>query len=304
VTFMGSRRILVVSHTGREESLEAALQVCRQLIDESDVVPVLSADELHDLREYAPELMGLEVLGAECRPGDLELVIVLGGDGTILRAAEMVRGSNVPILGVNLGHVGFLAESERDDLSRSVSRAVAGDYEVEERMTLAVRVKYDGEVVHEDWALNEASVEKASRERMIEVMVEVDRRPLSSFGCDGVVMSTPTGSTAYSFSAGGPVVWPTLDALLFTPISAHALFAKPLVVMPDSAIAVELLDRVQTSGILWCDGRRSIELRPGARVVVTRSPIPVKMARLHRAAFTDRLVRKFNLPVVGWRGPA
>jgi NAD+ kinase len=301
---IADRRILVVAHTGREESLDAALQVCRQLLEAHDVVPVMSADERRDLQAYAPELDGLDVLGASCEPGDLELVIVLGGDGTILRAAELVRGADVPILGVNLGHVGFLAESERDDLSQAVSRALAGDYTVEERMTLQVRVKYDEQVVYEDWALNDASIEKASRERMIEVMVEVDRRPLSSFGCDGVVMSTPTGSTAYSFSAGGPIVWPTLDALLFTPISAHALFAKPLVVTPDSAIAVELLDRVQTGGILWCDGRRSIELSPGARVVVTRSPLPVKMARLHRAKFTDRLVRKFNLPVVGWRGPA
>ncbi len=298
------RHILVVSHTGREGSLEAAVQVCRQLLSATDVIPVLSLDECRDLRAFAQELEGLEVLGDDVLPHDLELVIVLGGDGTILRAAEIVRGADVPILGVNLGHVGFLAESERDDLSLAVSRALGGDYEVEERMTLAVRVKYDEEVVHEDWALNEASVEKASRERMIEVMVEVDRRPLSSFGCDGVVMSTPTGSTAYSFSAGGPVVWPTLDALLFTPISAHALFTKPLVVTPDSAIAVELLDRGQAAGILWCDGRRSIELRPGARVVVTRSPVPVKMARLHKAKFTDRLVRKFNLPVLGWRGPA
>ena len=298
------RRILVVSHTGREESLEAATRVCHQLLGAPGVVPVLSPDECRDLRAYAPELEHIAVLGEDAQPDDLELVIVLGGDGTILRAAEMVRGADVPILGVNLGHVGFLAESERDDLSHAVTRALAGDYDVEQRMTLSVRVKYDEKVVYEDWALNDASVEKASRERMIEVMVEVDRRPLSSFGCDGVVMSTPTGSTAYSFSAGGPVVWPTLDALLFTPISAHALFAKPLVVTPDSAIAVELLDRVQTGGILWCDGRRSIELRPGARVVVTRSRVPVKMARLHRAKFTDRLVRKFNLPVLGWRGPA
>ncbi|HEY0248221.1 MAG TPA: NAD kinase [Gryllotalpicola sp.] len=297
------RHILVVSHTGREDSLEAAVQVCRKL-EASGVAPVLSPDECRDLRAYAPELEGLEVLGDDVLPHDLELVIVLGGDGTILRAAEIVRDADVPILGINLGHVGFLAESERDDLTRAVTRALVGDYQVEERMTLLVRVKYDGEVTHEDWALNDVSVEKASRERMIEVMVEVDRRPLTSFGCDGVVMSTPTGSTAYAFSAGGPIVWPTLDALLFTPISAHALFTKPLVVTPDSAIAVEILDRVQSGAIMWCDGRRSIELKPGARVVVTRSPVPVKMARLHAARFTDRLVRKFNLPVVGWRGPA
>ena len=237
------------------------------------------------------------------RAEDLELVVVLGGDGTILRAAELVRDAATPILGVNLGHVGFLAESERDDLGEAIGRGLARDYVVEERMTLAVRVKQGDEIVHEDWALNEATVEKASRERMLEVAIEVDRRPLSTFGCDGVVLSTPTGSTAYAFSGGGPVVWPTLDAMLMVPLSAHALFARPIVVGPDSAMAVELLRRTEGSGVLWCDGRRSFELQPGARVVVRRSPVPVRLARLHPGPFTDRLVNKFQLPVTGWRGP-
>jgi len=235
--------------------------------------------------------------------GQLELVIVLGGDGTILRAAEMVRGCGAPLLGVNLGHVGFLAESEREDLTETVARALARDYMVEERMTLSVRVKVDAEVIYESWALNEATVEKASRERMLEVVVEVDGRPLSSFGCDGIVMSTPTGSTAYSFSAGGPVVWPSLDALLLVPLSPHALFGRALVVGPDSALAVEVLDRTQGTGVLWCDGRRTHDLPRGARVVVRRSPVPVRLARLSQGPFTDRLVKKFELPVSGWRGP-
>jgi NAD+ kinase len=230
-------------------------------------------------------------------------VIVLGGDGTILRAAEIARGCDAPLLGVNLGHVGFLAEAEREELPATVARALARDYEVEERMTINVRVKLGDEVVHETWALNEASVEKASRERSLEVVVEVDGRPLSTFGCDGVVMSTPTGSTAYSFSAGGPVVWPSVDALLMVPLSAHALFARPLVVGPDSSLAVELLDRSTGAGVLWCDGRRTFDLPSGARVVVRRSPVPVRLARLHPRPFTDRLVNKFRLPVTGWRGP-
>jgi NAD+ kinase len=243
------------------------------------------------------------VLGHDVASHELELVIVLGGDGTILRAAEIARGCDAPLLGVNLGHVGFLAEAEREDLPATVVRALARDYEVEERMTISVRVKVDEQVVHESWALNEASVEKASRERSLEVVVEVDGRPLSTFGCDGVVMSTPTGSTAYSFSAGGPVVWPSVDALLMVPLSAHALFARPLVVGPDSSLAVELLDRSVGAGVLWCDGRRTFDLPSGARVVVRRSPVPVRLARLNPAPFTDRLVNKFRLPVTGWRGP-
>ena len=296
------RHILVVAHTGRAESLEAALEVCRKLVADG-LVPVLPDDGHAQIVEAAPDLAGAAILDVDVQKNELELVIVLGGDGTILRAAELARGCSAPLLGVNLGHVGFLAESEREELGETVIRALAQDYLVEERMTLSVRVKLDGEVIYETWALNEASVEKANRERMLEVVIEVDGRPLSSFGCDGVVMSTPTGSTAYSFSAGGPVVWPSLDAMLLVPISAHALFSRPLVVGPESALAVEILERTPGGAVLWCDGRRTFELPPRARVVVRRSPVPVLLARLQQAPFTDRLVNKFALPVSGWRGP-
>jgi NAD+ kinase len=297
------RRILVVAHTGRDDSLTAAVEACRQLTD-AGATPVLPGDQWDDLHEFAPELDGdTERLGDGIEPGDLEFAIVLGGDGTILRAAELVRAAGTPILGINLGHVGFLAESERDDLGAAIRRMLDGDYVVEERMTLSVRVKSGDEVVHEDWALNEATVEKASRERMIEMAIEVDRRPLSTFGCDGIVLSTPTGSTAYAFSGGGPVVWPSVEAILVVPLSAHALFARPLVVGPESALAIELLHRTDANAVLWCDGRRGFDLPPHARVVVRRSGQPVRLARLHPGPFTDRLVNKFQLPVTGWRGP-
>ncbi len=299
---MPDRHVLVVAHTGRSESLDAGIAVCRQLLD-AGLTPVLSDDEHTDLAAAEPALASVARLGRDVASHDLEIVVVLGGDGTILRAAELARGCNAPLLGVNLGHVGFLAEAEREDLTTTVARVAARDYDVEERMTLSVRVKLDDEVVYETWALNEASVEKASRERSLEVAIEVDARPISTFGCDGVVMATPTGSTAYSFSAGGPIVWPTVDALLMVPLSAHALFARPLVVAPDSALAVELLGRAPGTGVLWCDGRRTFDLPHGARVVVRRSPVPVRLARLSTGPFTERLVNKFNLPVDGWRGP-
>jgi NAD+ kinase len=160
--------------------------------------------------------------------------------------------------------------------------------------------------VAETWALNEATVEKAARERMLEVICEVDERPLSRLGCDGVVCSTPTGSTAYAFSAGGPVVWPEVEALLMVPISAHALFAPPLVVSPEAVLAVEVISEA-TGAVLWCDGRRKVDLPPGARVEVRRGTLPVRLARLdgpgpRGGRFTDRLVAKFGLPVAGWRG--
>lgn len=299
---VSERSILVVAHVGRPESLATAVQVIR-LLREAGVQPVVDGESLDDLRAACEEGAVLRVLGDDVAVGELELVIVLGGDGTILRAAELARGASAPLLGINLGHVGFLAESERDNLASAVARALDRDYLVEERMTLAVRVTLGTDVIYETWALNEATVEKASRERMLEVVIEVDGRPLSSFGCDGVVMSTPTGSTAYAFSAGGPIVWPSLDALLLVPLSAHALFARPLVVGPNSTLAVEVLDRTQGVGVLWCDGRRAVDLPRGARVVARRSSTPVRLARLHPGPFTDRLVNKFSLPVHGWRGP-
>jgi NAD+ kinase len=229
--------------------------------------------------------------------------VVLGGDGSVLRAAELVREAGVPLLAVNLGHVGFLAESERTDLTRTVEAVVDEDYTVEERMTIDVRVFEDDVLVARTWALNEASVEKSNRERMLEVITAVDGRPISTYGCDGIVMATPTGSTAYAFSAGGPVVWPEVRAMLMVPISAHALFARPLVVSPDSVLTVEVLPRTNEPGVLWCDGRRTVDLPLGARIEVTRSEHPVRIARLSRTPFSERLVRKFNLPTKGWRGP-
>jgi len=299
----GPRHILVVAHARRDDTVEAAQRVIQELRS-AGAVPVLSEEDRSELIQILPECADLPALGADVPLADIELAIVLGGDGTILRAAELVRGGTAPVLGINLGHVGFLAESERDDMDEAVARVIARDYRVEERLALSVRVKdVSGGVIYETWALNEATVEKASRERMLEVVIEVDGRPLSSFGCDGVVVSTPTGSTAYNFSAGGPVIWPTVEAIAVVPLSAHALFAKPLVLGPEASVAIEVLARTNGTGILWCDGRRSHDLPPGARVVVRRSVEPVRLARLHPAAFTDRLVDKFHLPVTGWRGP-
>ncbi|HET6303062.1 NAD kinase [Microbacterium sp.] len=298
------RSILVVVHALRADTVEAAQRVVAAL-RAAGARPVLSAEDHAELVRVGAGLDDTAVLGEEVPVDDIELAIVLGGDGTILRAAELVREGTAPVLGINLGHIGFLAESERDDMDEAVRRVIARDYTVEERLALQVRVKDTSDrVVYDTWALNEATVEKASRERMLEVVMEIDGRPLSTFGCDGVVISTPTGSTAYNFSAGGPVIWPTVQAIAVVPLSAHALFAKPLVVGPEHAVAIELLERTNGQGILWCDGRRSHDLPPGARVVVRRSERPVRLARLHHGAFTDRLVRKFHLPVEGWRGPA
>jgi NAD+ kinase len=268
----------------------------------------MAKEELKEAKEHARSIKSNTMdsvleLGKDVQEKELELVVVLGGDGTILKAAELVRESQTPLLGINLGHVGFLAESEKNEIGSTIDRVAKKDYLVKERLTLDVSVILDGKEVYRTWALNEATVEKSARERMLEVVIEIDQRPLSSFGCDGIVMSTPTGSTAYAFSAGGPVLWPSLDAILLVPLSAHALFARPLVVGPTSLLAVEVLKRSAGHGVLWCDGRRSTELPVGARVEVRKSTKSVRLARLMQGPFTDRLVRKFSLPVDGWRGP-
>ncbi len=194
---------------------------------------------------------------------------MLGGDGTLLRAAEMARPVGVPLLGVNLGRVGFLAEAEQESLDAALDAIVEGGYAVEERMTIDAVARTNGDVLARTWALNEATVEKSSRERILEVVLEVDGRPVSAFGCDGVLCATPTGSTAYAFSAGGPLVWPQVEALLLVPSNAHALFARPMVISPDSQVAIEV-DPAGPPAVLDCDGRRTFALPPGARVELAR----------------------------------
>jgi NAD+ kinase len=330
------RTMLVLAHTGRESARISARQVIERLAEAGVAVRVTDAE--------VPALAcaGATVVPAGPAAADgVELVIVLGGDGTLLRAAELARPAGTPLIGVNLGHIGFLAEAEPEGLTETVDALLAGKYWVEERMTLDVLARDNGTEIARTWALNEMTVEKASRERMVEVIIEVDGRPLSRWGCDGVVCATPTGSTAYAFSAGGPVVWPEVEALLMVPLAAHALFARPLVVSPDSVLAVELVhdghqaaaeERAQDAmlhqageaegggletdrAVLWCDGRRRFDLPPGARVEVRRGALPVSLARVHGLTagaetggppsggeFTDRLVAKFGLPVAGWRG--
>ncbi|MGV1010395.1 MAG: NAD kinase [Dermatophilaceae bacterium] len=296
-----TRRVLLVTHPRRHDALDvvrvvagrfgqAGVEVCLPHADAAafgavDLAPIVVVDDPHAAR-------------------GCELVCVIGGDGSILRGAEVARGYGAPLIGINLGKVGFLAEVEveADSLTATLERLVRHDYTVEERMTLDVTVSHGQRIDTRSWALNEVSIEKAARERMLEVTVEVDGRPLSTWGCDGVICATPTGSTAYAFSAGGPVVWPDVEAILLVPNSAHALFARPLVVGPTTRLAVEVIRDAEGHGIMWCDGRRHVDLQPGARIDIRRSDTPVRLARMSSSPFTDRLVEKFDLSVAGWRG--
>jgi NAD+ kinase len=289
--------VLLLAHTGRAKTADAARAAAARLLK--------AGVEVRLLAEEADEIA---VPGAVVCPSHAdaatgaELVLVLGGDGTILRAAELARGASVPLLGVNLGRVGFLAEAESTHLDGTIDHVLAGDYDVEERLTIDLTATLEGAPLGDGWALNEVSVAQGDRARMLDVVVEVDGRPLSRWGCDGVLAATPTGSTAYAFSAGGPVVWPGVQALLVVPISAHALFARPMVVAPSSTVAIEVLPS-GTDAVLSCDGRRSIVLPHGSRVEIRRGAAPVLLAKPpHMRTFTDTLVEKFDLPVDGWRG--
>ena len=306
------RRFLLYVHTGRAAALTSMLSVLQELRrrDVRAVVVDHQLDEILAAGDLVPPTLrtfldsgAVDVLDAVSAADSVELGIVLGGDGTILRALEGVREADIPLHGVNLGHVGFLAESEVEDLSITVARLLDGDYEIEKRSTLDVAVlDADDDPVAQHWALNEASLEKADRQKMINVAIEIDDRPVSSFGADGVLLSSPTGSTAYAFSAGGPVIWPEVDAMQLIPLAAHALFARPLVLGRSSQAAVEMTFDNRSDALLTLDGRRTERITAGMRIEARLSDRYVRLARLAPTPFADRLVEKFQLPVVGWRG--
>jgi NAD+ kinase len=229
---------------------------------------------------------------------EVELVLVLGGDGTILRGAEFALAKNIPLLGINLGHVGFMAEVEAFSYKEVAQAVIDKNYVLDERMLLTFEVKRDNKVIERGWALNEVSIERKST-TMLEIFVQIDDRPLSRWGCDGIICATPTGSTAYAFSAGGPVLWPEVQAMVLLPIAAHALFAKPMVIAPTSTIGVAI---ESSDASLSADALRKIELKKDDEILITKNNIKVTLAHLKSTIFTDRLVAKFKLPIEGWRG--
>ncbi len=284
------RSVLIVAHTERRAICQAATHTCQQLVAAGITVRMLPDEAEH------VEVPGVVAVPAESAAPGAEVTLTLGGDGTFLRAAELARPAGVPMLGVNLGHVGFLAEAEPNTLDDTIAAIVDRRYEVEHRVTVDATVIVDGAVQSQAWALNEVSLERTNRERMLELAVAIDTRPLLRFGCDGILCATPTGSTAYAFSAGGPIVWPNVEALLLVPNAAHALFARPVVVAPTSTVDIDLVTAGHEA-VLSCDGRRSVYVPPGSRVRVAKGAQPVRIARVGGWSFADRLVAKFQLPV-------
>jgi NAD+ kinase len=283
------RKVLFVVHAARPNALDVAREAARGLIKNGIKVLVAETDVAN---------LGIDGIEHATNAAGCELVIVFGGDGTILRGVEIAREHNVPVLGVNLGHVGFLAEAEPEEIKTVIEVVVNKAWTVESRTALAITVQPETGDSWTTWALNEVVIERQSNENMANLLVSIDGHPLSQWNCDGLLCATPTGSTAYAFSAGGPVVWPEVEALLVVPVSAHALFNRPIVVSPKSLIEVQVI-----SGpvIVSADGRRNKNVTDGAQVKVVRHPDSVQLARIHQTPFTQRLVAKFELPIHGWR---
>lgn len=257
----GTRHAVVVTHTRLRESGTVVEEAVEQLRRADFEVTIIDNIEAPDFGSKTPVV-----------PKNTEIVVVLGGDGTILRAAELVHCTEVPILGVNLGHVGFLAEFESFQMSEAIRRIADHDYSIDERMIAHVDVWLPGATEPiEDWALNDITLERADRGKMVELSIRVDDVEMSSFGCDGVIVSTPTGSTAYAFSAGGPIMWPNVKALQLVPLAAHALFARPLIIGSGSTFAIDILEDSTSDGWICCDGRRQRALPKGTRVEVRES---------------------------------
>ena len=284
---MSTRKAILVINATRPEAVQAATTLSTLLIKDSFELFTSSAVEISGVHSVAIDQLP-----------EAEIVIVLGGDGTILRGAEISRLRKIPLLGVNLGHVGFMAEVEKLSLETVAASVLSKSYSTDPRMVLAYSVERSGKEVSSGWSLNEVTIER-TESTMVELLVQVDRRPLSRWGCDGLIAATPTGSTAYAFSAGGPILWPNLDAVVLLPISAHALFSRPMVISHQSEIVVEV---ESSAAMLSADALREFPLLEGDRITITGDDSVVLLAHVQPTLFTDRLVAKFKLPVEGWRG--
>lgn len=284
---MSIRSVAFLVNPSRPEAISAAAGLAPLLFSAGFSLYTISDIDIEGIKKVATADLP-----------EIELAVVLGGDGTILRAAEVTLARKIPLLGINLGHVGFLAEVNRPTIKAIAQSIIEKSYVSENRMVLQFEIERGGKVVSNGWALNEVTVERDAT-TMVELFVEIDRRPLSHWGCDGVICSTPTGSTAYAFSAGGPVLWPEIEALVLLPISAHALFSRPMVVSPKSEIIITV---ESSAALLSADALRKTPLQLGDRVIITRDERTIKLSHVSSTLFTDRLVAKFKLPIEGWRG--
>lgn len=281
-------KVGLVVHSGRKDSVAAAAEAARRL--EANGTDVVAADE-----GEAPQDVGVPIVDREAFPHGLDLAMSFGGDGTLLRAAYLCRDAGVPVLGINLGRLGFLAEVERDDLEATLEAVRKARYEVDERATLEIQVHGpDGEPIRAAWALNEVSIEKTARQRLLLMDVHVGSSLFAKVPADALVVATPTGSTAYAFSAGAPIVSPSVRATLVTPVAPHSVFGRTLVVAEEEVVRIDVLAD-QADAIVSCDGRPPVTVPAGGSVRVVGGGRPVRLARVAPRDYYDLVRTKFGL---------
>ncbi len=249
--------------------------------------------EAKELREELATWLGGRGLAVADESPDL--VISLGGDGTMLKAARVAHASDAPLLGVNIGRLGYLTEVEAGREKEALEAIFQGNFAIEERMMLSARTEV-GTDVHSFVGLNEVLIERSSRYRLVRLEVSVGEDRLASFNADGVIVATPTGSTAYALSAGGPIVSPRAECLIVVPVSAHMIFARPFVFAPDETVTITVRDDSDQNASLVLDGAIGQSLPPGCPVLVGRDPRPLRLVRLTGPDFVARLRMKLGLP--------
>jgi NAD+ kinase len=269
-------RVAFVVHEGRASAVETAEKLRQDL--EGRGVTTWIARGPEEVRDDRPDL-----------------VVSVGGDGTFLRAARVAAEADCPVLGVKVGRLGFLTEIEPGpDALELVRAALEGRARVEERLAVMAE-SADGTSFPAQWAMNEIMVEKWTRHRLVRLAVHVDDEYVTTFSADGVIVATPTGSTAYSFSAHGPIVVPTIPALVLTPVAPHMVFDRSFVLEASQHVELEVVGEV--AGVLSADGREAIDLPVGGRVRIGRAPRPARLVRHDDASDFLSLVReKFELP--------
>jgi NAD+ kinase len=285
-------RVGLVAHAGKAESVAAAADAARALMALGVEVRAARGENPAD-----PEIAELDRLvpPMDTTVEDIDVTVSFGGDGTFLRAAHLSRDADIPVLGVNLGRLGFLAEIEVDDLLSAMSALAAGEYAIEERATLQVTISDPhGTERWEGWALNEVAIEKTARQRLLLMDVRLDDQLFAKVPADALILATATGSTAYALSAGGPIVSPRIEATLVVPVAPHTLFDRTLLAAPDEIVRVDLLPG-QAPAVVSCDGREPVQVEPGGSIRVVGGGRPVRLARVAPLEFTSLVRRKFGL---------
>jgi NAD+ kinase len=284
-------KIVLSPNPYRDKGLKAVQNAQRILRDAGAETCMCFPFDLERGSVETPE--GLEFLPEEEAFQGADLLVCFGGDGTILHAAKDAQRHGIPVLGVNLGSVGFMAELEVGELSL-LSRLTQGKYRLEERMMLDVAVRKEGKVVYRDTALNDAVITKGAVARIIDLDVKADSLLVGKFSGDGVIVSTPTGSTAYAMSAGGPIVEPTAENILVTPICPHALYARSFVLDRNRAVTVKMGKLSRRTAYLSVDGGKALRLGGSDQVELRRSRSKVKLVRLTERSFYTALNQKLG----------